>query len=113
MLNSVGLQNPGVDYFIEHQLPRLKGYDTRIIVNINGNTEEEYCMMAEKLQGKPVDMLELNISCPNVKQGGMAFGTDPDTVYNVTKSVRAHAGQPVLVKLTPNVTGYQGNSHSR
>ena len=104
MLNSVGLQNPGVDYFIEHQLPRLKGYDTRIIVNINGNTEEEYCMMAEKLQGKPVDMLELNISCPNVKQGGMAFGTDPDTVYNVTKSVRAHAGQPVLVKLTPNVT---------
>ena len=104
MLNSVGLQNPGIDYFIEHQLPRLTEYNTRIIVNINGNTVEEYCRIAEKLQEKPVDMLELNISCPNVRQGGMVFGTDPDTVYDVTRNVKAHAGQPVLVKLTPNVT---------
>ncbi len=104
ILNSVGLQNPGIDFFIKHQLPRLTEYDTRIIININGNTEDEYCMLAEKLRDKPVDLLELNISCPNVREGGMAFGTDPRMVYNVTKSVKAHAGQPVLVKLTPNVT---------
>lgn len=104
ILNSVGLQNPGVDYFIEHELPELLKYDTRIIVNINGNTIDEYCRMAEKLRDVPVHFLELNISCPNVKQGGVAFGTHPDVVYDITRSVKAHAKQPVLVKLTPNVT---------
>lgn len=104
ILNSVGLQNPGIDYFIERELPDLLRYDTRIIVNINGNTIDEYCRMAEKLKNVPVHFLELNISCPNVKQGGVAFGTDPDVVYDITRSVKAHGGQPVIVKLTPNVT---------
>jgi dihydroorotate dehydrogenase (NAD+) catalytic subunit len=104
ILNSVGLQNPGVDYFIEHELPALLKYDMRIIVNINGNTVEEYCRMAEKIKDLPVHFLELNVSCPNVKQGGVAFGTNPDVVYDVTRSVKMHARQPVLVKLTPNVT---------
>lgn len=104
ILNSVGLQNPGVDYFIEEELPELLKYDTRIIVNINGNTIDEYCRMAEKLRDVPVHLLELNISCPNVKQGGVAFGTDPNVVYDITRSIKAHARQPVIVKLTPNVT---------
>lgn len=104
ILNSVGLQNPGVDYFIEQELPELLKYDTRIIANINGNTIDEYCRMAEKLRDVPIHFLELNISCPNVKQGGVAFGTRPDVVYDITRNVKAHAKQPVIVKLTPNVT---------
>lgn len=104
IINSVGLQNPGVDYFIEHELPGLLKYHTNIIVNINGNTVEEYCQVAERLRDAPVQLLELNISCPNVKEGGAAFGTDPDMVYHITRMVKAHAGQPVLVKLTPNVS---------
>jgi dihydroorotate dehydrogenase (NAD+) catalytic subunit len=104
IINSVGLQNPGVDYFIEHELPGLLKYNTNIIVNINGNTVEEYCQVAERLRDGPVQLLELNISCPNVKEGGVAFGTDPDMVYHITRVVKAHARQPVLVKLTPNVS---------
>lgn len=104
ILNSVGLQNPGLDYFIEHELPELLKYRTPIIVNINGSTIDEYCKMAERLRDAPVHLLELNISCPNVRQGGVAFGTNPHVVYDITRSVKAHAKQPVIVKLTPNVT---------
>lgn len=104
MLNSVGLQNPGVDAFIEEELPWLAEKKVPIIVNINGQTVEEYCMMAEKLRGKPVHLLELNISCPNVKQGGAHFGTDPAVVYEVVKAVKAASDKPLIVKLTPNVT---------
>ena len=104
ILNSVGLQNPGADYFIEQELPLLQAYDTRILVNINGNTVEEYCRVAEKFQNRKIDMLELNISCPNVKQGGASFGADPGMVYQVTKAVKSIAAQPLIVKLTPNTT---------
>jgi len=104
ILNSVGLQNPGVEYFIESVLPELKQYNTIIIANINGNTLDEYCHMAIKLQQVEVDMLELNLSCPNVKQGGASFGTDANMVYAITKAVKEHSHQPLLVKLTPNVT---------
>lgn len=102
MLNSVGLQNPGIDYFLEYELPWLKKYDTRIIVNINGNTIEEYCELAQKLSICSADMIEINISCPNVKQGGIAFGIHPDTVYKVTKEVKTVATQPIIVKLSPS-----------
>lgn len=102
VLNSVGLQNPGVDYFLEYELPWLKQHDTLIIVNINGNTIEEYCELAEKLSNCPADMLEVNISCPNVKQGGMAFGINPDSVYKVTKEVKRVASHPIIVKLSPS-----------
>lgn len=104
ILNSVGLQNPGVDYFIEQELPLLLDYKTRIIVNINGNTIDEYCLVAEKLKNKKIDMLELNISCPNVKAGGASFGAHPEMVYKVTKAVKAVSTQPLIVKLTPNTT---------
>lgn len=104
ILNSVGLQNPGVDYFIDSILPKLKQYDTNIIANINGNTLDEYCHMATRLQQIDIDMLELNLSCPNVKQGGVSFGTDPEMVYSITKAVKEHSHQPLIVKLTPNVT---------
>jgi len=103
MLNSVGLQNPGVKYFIEKELPFLRQYDVAVIANIAGNTLEEYCKMAELLGGL-VDGIELNISCPNVKEGGVAFGTKCDSVYNITKSVKAHCEVPLIVKLSPNVT---------
>lgn len=102
VLNSVGLQNPGVDYFLENELPWLLQHDTRIIVNINGNTIEEYCEMAEKLSNCSADMLEVNISCPNVKQGGIAFGINPESVYEVTKEVKKVAAQPIIVKLSPS-----------
>jgi len=101
MLNSVGLQNPGIECFLENELPWLIKQNTRIIVNINGNTLEEYCEMAEKLSKSPIDLLEINISCPNVKEGGMAFGIDPKTVYKVTREVKAVAYQPIIVKLSP------------
>jgi dihydroorotate dehydrogenase (NAD+) catalytic subunit len=104
VLNSVGLQNPGADTFIAHELPLLQACDTRIIVNINGNTIEEYCLVAEKFQKQKIDMLELNISCPNVKAGGASFGAYPDMVYKVTKAVKSVSAQPLVVKLTPNTT---------
>lgn len=103
MLNAVGLQNPGVDHFIEKDLPWLKQQDTVIIANIAGNTEEEYCMMAEKLSDSDVDMIEMNISCPNVKSGGVQFGTSCETVGEITRAVRAHCKKPLIVKLSPNV----------
>ena len=104
MLNAVGLQNPGVDYFIEHELPWLREQGTRIIANIAGNTPEEYCEMAEKLSDTDVDMIELNISCPNVKQGGVQFGTSCAGVEGITSAVRGYCKKPLMVKLSPNVT---------
>ncbi|MBR1736886.1 MAG: dihydroorotate dehydrogenase, partial [Firmicutes bacterium] len=104
MLNSVGLQNPGVDYFIENDIPFLRGYDTKIIVNVCGHSEEEYVDVVKKLRGADVDLLELNISCPNVSEGGMAFGTDPKTAENIVREVKKYADKPLIVKLSPNVT---------
>lgn len=104
MLNSVGLQNPGIDYFIEHEIPFLRQFDTKIIANINGSNMEEYCEIAEVSSKADVDSLELNISCPNVKAGGLAFGTDPKMVYKITKAVRESSnGKHLIVKLSPNV----------
>ena len=104
ILNSVGLQNPGVDYFLEHELPFLKQFKTKVIANIAGNTIEEYCRMAEKISDSAVDMIEMNISCPNVKEGGVAFGVCPATVEEITHAVRQYAKKPLIVKLSPNVT---------
>lgn len=104
MLNSVGLQNPGVEVFINEDLPFLEQYNTKIIVNIVGRTVEEYCHVADRLGDTDIDMIELNISCPNVKEGGVAFGTDPFMAEKVTKEVKKVAKQPLVVKLTPNVT---------
>ncbi|MCL2221376.1 MAG: dihydroorotate dehydrogenase [Oscillospiraceae bacterium] len=104
MLNSVGLQNPGIDAFITDELPFLREFDTVIIANISGNTVEEYAEMAEKLSGGNADIIEVNVSCPNVKAGGMAFGTSTEGVTAVTKAVREKTKTPVMVKLSPNVT---------
>lgn len=104
MLNAVGLQNPGVDHFIERDLPWLKTQETVIIANIAGNTPEDYCKMAEKLSGTDVDMVELNISCPNVKQGGVQFGTSCAGVESITAAVRRFCKKPLMVKLSPNVS---------
>ena len=105
ILNSVGLQNPGVDAFVEHELPFLRQYDVKVIANISGNSPEEYGIMCEKLSEAGVDMIEVNISCPNVKAGGLAYGTKPDLAAEVTEVAKAHAGKvPVMVKLSPNVT---------
>ncbi len=104
MLNSVGLQNPGVDVFIKEDLPWLKQQNTTVIANIAGNTPEEYCEMAEKLSDTEVDMIEMNISCPNVKSGGVQFGTSCGSVSAVTDAVRRHCAKPLIVKLSPNVT---------
>lgn len=104
MLNSVGLQNPGVEAFIKEDLPFLKQYNTKIIVNIAGKTVEEYCEVAERLGDTDIDMVELNISCPNVKEGGVCFGTDPFMAEHVTREVKKVAKKPLIVKLTPNVT---------
>lgn len=104
MLNAIGLQNPGIDLFIERDLPFLKQYDTRIIVNVCGKSEEDYCETVERLSEEPVDMLEINISCPNVKEGGIAFGQDPKAVEAITRAVKDRAKQPVIMKLSPNVT---------
>ncbi len=105
ILNSVGLQNPGVDAFISEELPFLRQFDTKIIANISGDSPEEYGVMCEKLSGAGVDLIEVNISCPNVKAGGMAYGTRPELAAEVTWEAKRHAGQvPVMVKLSPNVT---------
>ena len=104
ILNAVGLQNPGVDAFISDDLPWLKQQNTTVIANIAGNTVEEYCQMAEKLSETDVDMIELNISCPNVKSGGVQFGTSCESVGNITAEVRKHCKKPLIVKLSPNVT---------
>ena len=104
MLNAVGLQNPGVDAFVETQLPWLRQQGTKIIANLSGNTLEEYATLAEKLSVPGVDMLEVNISCPNVKCGGLAFGTQPESAAAATKAVKSHTQLPVIVKLSPNVT---------
>ena len=104
MLNSVGLQNPGVDAFVEKELPWLSQQGTKVIANLSGNTLEEYALLAEKLSVPGVDMLEVNISCPNVKHGGLAFGTMPESAAAATKAVKSHTHLPVIVKLSPNVT---------
>lgn len=104
MLNCVGLQNPGVEYFIKHYLPLIKDSDCVLIANIAGNTIQEYCAMADRLAETAVDMLEMNISCPNVKKGGVQFGTRPELVKDITAEVKKHARQPLIVKLSPNVT---------
>ena len=104
MLNSVGLQNPGVDAFLQNELPFLRQFDTRVIANISGNTAEEYAEMARKLSVDGVDILEINISCPNIKAGGAAFGQCPTDTAAVTQAVRAATDKPVMIKLSPNVT---------
>ncbi|MCR5822912.1 MAG: dihydroorotate dehydrogenase [Lachnospiraceae bacterium] len=104
MLNAIGLQNPGIDLFLERDIPFLKKYDTKIIVNVCGHAAEEYVEVVERLQNSSVDALEINISCPNVKQGGIAFGTDPHLAEEVTKRIKTVAKQPVIMKLSPNVT---------
>ena len=104
ILNSVGLQNPGVDAFIAEEMPFLRQYDVKIIANISGNTPEEYGVMCEKLSAAGVDMIEVNISCPNVKAGGLAYGTRPELAAEVTEIAKKHSTVPVMVKLSPNVT---------
>ena len=104
ILNAVGLQNPGVDHFIKYDLDWLKAQDTVVIANIAGNTVDDYRDMAEKLNASSVDMIELNISCPNVKRGGAQFGTQPDSVSMITAEVKKHCEKPLIVKLSPNVT---------
>ena len=104
MLNCVGLENPGSDYFIEHTLPELKKIDVPVIVNIAGSTPEEYGELAKKLDIEGVHAIEINISCPNVKHGGIAFGTCPESAAEVVKAVKANTGKPVITKLSPNVT---------
>ena len=104
MLNAIGLQNPGIDVFVKRDIPFLKQYDTKIIVNVCGKTTEDYIEVVERLADEPVDLLEINISCPNVKEGGIAFGPDPKAVEAITREVKKHAKQPVIMKLSPNVT---------
>ncbi len=104
MLNATGLQNPGVEVFCKRDLQFLKQFDTKVIVNVCGHTTEEYLAVVDRLADEPVDLLEINISCPNVKEGGIAFGQDSKAVEAITKAVKAHAKQPVIMKLSPNVT---------
>ena len=105
MLNAIGLQNPGIDVFCERDLPFLRQYDTNIVVNVCGHSEEEYLRVVDRLaEEEGVALLEINISCPNVKQGGIAFGTDPRAVEEITRAVKARARQPIIMKLSPNVT---------
>lgn len=104
MINAIGLQNPGIDTFIKRDIPFLQQYDTRIIVNVCGKSEDDYIEVVERLADEPVDMLEINISCPNVKEGGIAFGQDPKAVEKITDAVKKRAKQPVIMKLSPNVT---------
>ncbi len=104
MLNAIGLQNPGIDVFVKRDIPFLKQYDTKIVVNVCGRSTEDYVEVVERLAEEPVDLLEINISCPNVKEGGIAFGQDPRAAEAITKAVKEKAGQPVIMKLSPNVT---------
>ncbi len=104
MMNAVGLQNPGIDVFCGRDIPFLKQYDTKIIVNVCGKSEKDYVEVVERLADEEVDMLEINVSCPNVKEGGIAFGQDPKALEQITKAVKAKAKQPVIMKLSPNVT---------
>ena len=104
MMNAVGLQNPGIDVFCRRDIPFLRKYDTKIIVNVCGRSTEDYCEVVERLAEEDVDMLEINISCPNVKEGGIAFGQNPKAAEDITKAVKKYARQPVIMKLSPNVT---------
>ena len=104
MLNAIGLQNPGIDLFCKRDIPFLKQYDTKIVVNVCGKSTEDYCEVVERLADEPVDLLEINVSCPNVKEGGIAFGQNPKAVEAITKEVKKYAKQPVIMKLSPNVT---------
>lgn len=104
MLNAIGLQNPGIDLFVERDIPLLKKYDCKIIVNVCGKTTKDYCEVVERLADEDVDLLEINISCPNVKEGGIAFGQKPSLVEDITKEIKKYAKQPVIMKLSPNVT---------
>ncbi|MBR1816997.1 MAG: dihydroorotate dehydrogenase [Lachnospiraceae bacterium] len=104
MMNAIGLQNPGIDTFCERDIPFLKKKDTKIIVNVCGKSESDYVEVVERLGDEPVDLLEINVSCPNVKEGGIAFGQDPKALYDITKAVKAKAKQPIIMKLSPNVT---------
>ena len=104
MLNAIGLQNPGIDVFCERDIPFLKKYDTKIIVNVCGKSTEDYCEVVERLADEPIDMMEINISCPNVKEGGIAFGQNPKAAEDITRAVKKYAKQPVIMKLSPNVT---------
>lgn len=104
MLNAIGLQNPGIDVLIERDIPFLKQFDTRIIVNVCGRTVSDYVEVVEKLSDQPVDLLEINVSCPNVRHGGIAFGQHPRSLFDITKEIKAKAKQPIIMKLSPNVT---------
>ena len=104
MMNAIGLQNPGIDVFCERDIPFLRQFDTKIIVNVCGRSAEDYCEVVERLANEDVDMLEINISCPNVKEGGIAFGQNPKAAEEITRAVKKYAKQPVIMKLSPNVT---------
>ncbi len=104
MLNAIGLQNPGIDVFVERDIPFLRKYDTKIIVNVCGKTIKDYLEVVERLSDEPVDMLEINVSCPNVKEGAIAFGQKADCLYDITSQVKRKARQPIIMKLSPNVT---------
>ena len=104
MMNAIGLQNPGIDVFCKRDIPFLRQFDTKIIVNVCGRSTEDYCEVVERLANEDVDMLEINISCPNVKEGGIAFGQNPKAAEEITKAVKKYARQPVIMKLSPNVT---------
>ena len=104
MLNAIGLQNPGIDLFCKRDIPFLKQYDTKIVVNVCGKSTEDYCEVVERLADEPVDLLEINVSCPNVKEGGIAFGQNPKALEAITKEVKKYAKQPIIMKLSPTVT---------
>lgn len=104
MMNAIGLQNPGINTFVKRDIPFLKEKDTKIIVNVCGKSTEDYLDVVERLGDEPVDLLEINVSCPNVKEGGIAFGQDPKALYDITKAIKAKAKQPIIMKLSPNVT---------
>ena len=104
MLNAIGLQNPGIDVFLERDLPFLKQYDTKVIVNVCGKSVQDYLDVVEKLSDVDIDMMEINISCPNVKEGAIAFGQKADSVYDITKQIKDRAKHPIIMKLSPNVT---------
>lgn len=104
MINAIGLQNPGIDVFVKRDIPFLKQYDTKIIVNVCGKTTEDYCEVVERLNDEPIDMMEINISCPNVKEGGIAFGQNAKAVETITAELKKRAKKPIIMKLSPNVT---------